>query len=170
MEYINYLAIVFMVIFGVMLSVVSVSYYGVVALMGFVFFCCVIMVFMGQVFIALVMFIVYLGGLVVVFGYCVSLEKDFVGLFSNMLWKYVSLVGACFGFIISLLVVSLFGFDGWFVTMWRGSCVDTMVNGFSVFYGDGGVGLIVCLWGLFMTLFSVLIILGWSKSVSFRSF
>lgn len=37
-------------------------------------------------------------------------------------------------------------------------CVE--VNGFGVFYSDGGGGLMVCSLGLLITLFSILVILG----------
>lgn len=76
---INYLfglVLVFLVFSVVALSLVSVPYHGVIILMGVSFFCCIFMVFLGRTFAALVMYIVYLGGLVVVFGYCVSVEKD----------------------------------------------------------------------------------------------
>lgn len=70
--------LVFLALSVMILSVVSVPYQGVVALMGVSFFCCIFMVALGRTFAALVMYIVYLGGLVVVFGYCVSVEKDSV--------------------------------------------------------------------------------------------
>lgn len=79
MVIINYffsLVLVFLALSVLILSVVSVPYQGVVALMGVSFFCCIFMVALGRTFAALVIYIVYLGGLVVVFGYCVSVEKD----------------------------------------------------------------------------------------------
>lgn len=44
------------------------------------------------------------------------------------------------------------------------------VNGHSVFYYKGGVGLIVCAWGLVVTLFSVMVILSWTRLGGFRPF
>lgn len=75
---INYLfgcILVFLVLSVVVLSLVIIPYHGVIALMGVSFFCCIFMVVLGRTFAALVMYIVYLGGLVVVFGYCISVEK-----------------------------------------------------------------------------------------------
>lgn len=40
-------------------------------------------------------------------------------------------------------------------------CVE--VNGFGVLYSGGGVGLVVCSWGLLVTLFSILIVLSWHR-------
>lgn len=76
MNYFFSLVLVFLVLSVVVLGVVSAPYQGVIALMGVSFFCCVFMVLLGRTFAALVMYIVYLGGLVVVFGYCVSVEKE----------------------------------------------------------------------------------------------
>lgn len=74
-EYLLYF-ILTLVLFGVVvLSFAVVPYQGVISLMGISFFCCVAMVVMGRTYAALVIYIVYLGGLVVVFGYCVSVEK-----------------------------------------------------------------------------------------------
>lgn len=76
---INYLLgliLVFLVFGVVTLGVTFVPYQGVISLIGVSFFCCVLMVMLGRTFAALVIYIVYLGGLVVVFGYCVSVEKD----------------------------------------------------------------------------------------------
>lgn len=76
MNYFFSLVLVFLILSVVVLGVVSAPYQGVIALMGVSFFCCIFMVLLGRTFVALVMYIVYLGGLVVVFGYCVSVEKE----------------------------------------------------------------------------------------------
>lgn len=76
MNYFFSLVLVFLVLSVVVLGVVSAPYQGVIALMGVSFFCCIFMVLLGRTFAALVMYVVYLGGLVVVFGYCVSVEKE----------------------------------------------------------------------------------------------
>lgn len=44
------------------------------------------------------------------------------------------------------------------------------VNGGSVFYFSGGVGLIMCSWGLLVVLFSILVILSWSRLGGLRPF
>lgn len=78
MNYFFGFILVFLVLSVFVLSVVSVPYQGVIALIGVSFFCCIFMVALGRTFSALLIYIVYLGGLVVVFGYCVSVEKDSV--------------------------------------------------------------------------------------------
>lgn len=76
MDYALCFVVVFMVLSVVVLGVVVVPYHGVIALMGVSFFCCTLVAVLGRTFTALVIYIVYLGGLVVVFSYCVSVEKD----------------------------------------------------------------------------------------------
>nr|AHV78304.1 NADH dehydrogenase subunit 6 [Lycodon ruhstrati] len=167
MNYFFSLVLVFLVLSVVVLGVVYVPYQGVIALMGVSFFCCVFMVFLGRTFAALVMYIVYLGGLVVVFGYCVSVEKD----------GGVSGVGGVkysIAFMFFLLVVLwwlLVGeMGGSLVYVNWGDLVCLEVNGAGVFYFSGGVGLVVCSWGLLVVLFSILVVLSWSRLGGLRPF
>nr|YP_003540680.1 NADH dehydrogenase subunit 6 [Hypsiglena jani texana]ACD77486.1 NADH dehydrogenase subunit 6 [Hypsiglena jani texana] len=168
----NYLfgAVLVFVVFGVLvLGVTVVPYQGVVALMGVSFVCCIFMVMLGRTFAALVMYIVYLGGLIVVFSYCVSVEKDEVDVYGVVGFKY---------FVI-LLFVLVVGFLWWVLVGEVGGllvyvnwedlvCLE--VNGSSVFYFGGGVGLMVCSWGLLVVLFSILVILSWSRLGGLRPF
>lgn len=88
---INYmfgLVLVFVVFGVVVLGMTFVPYQGVISLIGISFFCCMLMVILGRTFAALVIYIVYLGGLVVVFGYCVSVEKDESDVFKVVGYKY----------------------------------------------------------------------------------
>nr|YP_009114599.1 NADH dehydrogenase subunit 6 [Stichophanes ningshaanensis]AIH00216.1 NADH dehydrogenase subunit 6 [Stichophanes ningshaanensis] len=165
----NYLfgVILVFVVFGVVaLGVTSVPYQGVVALMGVSFFCCIFMVVLGRTFAALVMYIVYLGGLVVVFGYCVSVEKDEADVFKVGGFKYVVI----FVGVILLWWVLVGGTSGLLVyTGWENlACLE--VNGGAVFYFDGGAGLMMCSWGLLVVLFSILVILSWSRLGGLRPF
>nr|YP_010610952.1 NADH dehydrogenase subunit 6 [Boiga kraepelini]WAP91786.1 NADH dehydrogenase subunit 6 [Boiga kraepelini] len=167
MNYLFGLVLVFLAFSVVVLSMVSVPYQGVVVLMGISFLCCVFMVFLGRTFAALVMYIVYLGGLVVVFGYCVSVEKDSVS---------VKVGGVkCFVVFVFLLLVVMWwlfvgGVGGLLVyTNWE-DLVCLEMNGSSVFYFGGGVGLVVCSWGLLVVLFSILVILSWSRVGGLRPF
>lgn len=157
MNYVFGLIVVFLVLGAVVLSMVSVPYQGVVVLMEVSFFCCVFMAVIGRTFAALMVYIVYLGGLVVVFGYCVSVEKDSVDAFKVGVVKYFVI------FVLLVLVVLwglIGGYGGGFLVYsdWGGLiCIE--VNGSSVLYFKGGVGLIVCSWGLLVVLFSILVIL-----------
>nr|YP_003540810.1 NADH dehydrogenase subunit 6 [Sibon nebulatus]ACD77379.1 NADH dehydrogenase subunit 6 [Sibon nebulatus] len=169
MDYLFGVILVFVVFGVVALGVVVVPYQGVVALMGVSFFCCVFMVVLGRTFAALVMYVVYLGGLIVVFSYCVSVEKDGGDIYGVDGFKYA----------IVFMLVFIVGFLWWFFVGEVGGslvCVNweelvcLEVNGGGVFYCKGGVGLIVCSWGLLVVLFSILVILSWSRLGGFRSF
>nr|BAU98025.1 NADH dehydrogenase subunit 6 [Ovophis okinavensis] len=167
-EYLLYF-ILALVFFGVViLSFAVVPYLGVISLMSVSFFCCVAMILMGRTYAALVMYIVYLGGLVVVFGYCVSVEKGGEvaggGVWCLFVFVVVGVV-VC----VSMLVVGgggqgLLIYSGW--EDWV--CLE--VNGYGVFYCGGGMGLVVCAWGLVVALFSVLVILSWTRLGGFRPF
>nr|QDX18078.1 NADH dehydrogenase subunit 6 [Crotalus cerastes] len=160
-----------LVLFGVVvLGFTVVPYQGVISLMGISFFCCVAMVMMGRTYAALVMYIVYLGGLIVVFGYCVSVEKGgeaVVGV--GGVWCFFVLVGV--GVVVGMLML-IVGGGGQGLLMYLGweEWVCLEVNGYGVFYCGGGMGLVVCAWGLVVVLFSVLVILGWTRLGSLRSF
>nr|YP_010282127.1 NADH dehydrogenase subunit 6 [Psammophis lineolatus]UHM24691.1 NADH dehydrogenase subunit 6 [Psammophis lineolatus] len=169
MNYFLWVILVFLVFSVVALSVSFVPYHGVVALMGVSFFCCVLMVILGRTFAALVMYVVYLGGLVVVFGYCVSVEKDKsdyfeVGVYKYLVVFFLSMFVVCAWFLYVGGVGGLLVYSGWEDLL----CLE--VNGGSVLYFNGGVGLLVCSWGLLVVLFSILIILGWSRLGGLRPF
>nr|BCO16657.1 NADH dehydrogenase subunit 6 [Elaphe quadrivirgata] len=165
MNYFFGFVLVFLVLSVVVLSVVSMPYHGVIALMGVSFFCCIFMVALGRTFSALVMYIVYLGGLVVVFGYCVSVEKG------DVIFKVVGVKYFIILMFVLFAVCCVFGEVGGLLvyTNWE-DLVCLEVNGGSVFYFNGGVGLIVCSWGLLVVLFSILVILSWSRLGGLRPF
>nr|YP_010352850.1 NADH dehydrogenase subunit 6 [Calamaria septentrionalis]UOD77177.1 NADH dehydrogenase subunit 6 [Calamaria septentrionalis] len=164
MNYICGFIVMLMVFSVVVLSFVFMPHHGVVVLMLVSFFCCVFMVLLGRTFVALMMYIVYLGGLIVVFGYCVSVEKE-VGVrgVSAKFWCVVVF------FMVVLLWWLVGGVDG-LLCLGLEDLMCLEVNGSSVFYCDGGVGLIICSWGLLVVLFSVLVVLDWSRLGGLRPF
>nr|YP_009459958.1 NADH dehydrogenase subunit 6 [Vipera berus]YP_010263866.1 NADH dehydrogenase subunit 6 [Echis carinatus]YP_010263879.1 NADH dehydrogenase subunit 6 [Echis coloratus]YP_010384468.1 NADH dehydrogenase subunit 6 [Echis omanensis]AUT77202.1 NADH dehydrogenase subunit 6 [Vipera berus]QHI42780.1 NADH dehydrogenase subunit 6 [Vipera berus]QHI42831.1 NADH dehydrogenase subunit 6 [Vipera berus]UGW52627.1 NADH dehydrogenase subunit 6 [Echis carinatus]UGW52640.1 NADH dehydrogenase subunit 6 [Echis len=169
MEYLMYSVLVLVVFSVVVLSFAVVPYHGVVSLMGTSFLCCMIMVVIGHTYAALVMYIVYLGGLIVVFGYCVSVEKGgemVVGV--SGLWYFLLAVGV--GLVMYMLMGILGGVQGLLAyTNWEGwVCLE--VNGYGVFYFHGGLGLVVCAWALVVALFSILVVLGWTCKGGVRPF
>nr|QAA79078.1 NADH dehydrogenase subunit 6 [Elaphe quatuorlineata] len=165
MNYFFGFVLVFLVLSVFVFSVVSVPFQGVMALMGVSFFCFVFMVALGRTFSALVMYIVYLGGLVVVFGYCVSVVKGDV-VFKVVGVKYIVI----FMFLLFIVLYLLGGVGGSLIyTIWA-DLVCLEMNGGSVFYFNGGAGLIVCSWGLLVVLFSILVILSWSRLGGLRPF
>nr|YP_010350039.1 NADH dehydrogenase subunit 6 [Aipysurus eydouxii]UOI66219.1 NADH dehydrogenase subunit 6 [Aipysurus eydouxii] len=164
MNYLFGFVLVFVVFSVVSLGMAVAPYQGVIALMGVSFFCCVLMVLWGRTFIALVMYIVYLGGLIVVFGYCVSIEKD-----KESVSEVDGLKHVIAFFIISVFCMydslgGLLVYPNWEELL----CME--VNGGGVFYYFGGAGLLVCSWGLLVVLFSILIILSWNRLGSLRPF
>nr|AGW31718.1 NADH dehydrogenase subunit 6 [Python bivittatus] len=170
MDYVFCLVVTCMVVGAIVLSTTPVSYYGVIALMGLVFFCCMVMVGMGRTFIALVTFIVYLGGLVVVFSYCISVEKDVEDVLKVLTFKVFVLLFVCVGIVACLCIMFTFGLGEWLVMPSQDCFVCVEVNGFGVLYSGGGVGLVVCSWGLLVTLFSILIVLSWHRWGGLRPF
>lgn len=108
-DYVFCLVVTCMVVGAIVLSTTPVSYYGVIALIGLVFFCCMVMVGIGRTFIALVTFIVYLGGLVVVFSYCISVEKDVEDALKVLTFKVFVLLFVCVGIVACLCIMFTFG-------------------------------------------------------------
>nr|YP_009227861.1 NADH dehydrogenase subunit 6 [Protobothrops himalayanus]AIE11321.1 NADH dehydrogenase subunit 6 [Protobothrops himalayanus] len=169
-EYLLYF-ILALVFFGVVvLSFTVAPYQGVISLMGISFFCCIAMVLMGRTYAALVMYIVYLGGMVVVFGYCVSVEKGGGVVVGTSGFWYVILILGVGAAVCVLMLVLGGGGQGLLVYLGWEDWVCLEVNGYGVFYCDGGVGLVVCAWGLVVALFSVLVILGWTRLGGYRPF
>nr|YP_009937461.1 NADH dehydrogenase subunit 6 [Pareas boulengeri]QNT27532.1 NADH dehydrogenase subunit 6 [Pareas boulengeri] len=168
MDYALCFIVVFVVLSVVVLGVVVVPYHGVVALMGVSFFCCTLVVMLGRTFTALVMYIVYLGGLVVVFSYCVSVEKDSsVVDIAGLKWLMMVL-GV--GLMVYLWAGSVCGGGVLLVLSEWEDFLCLEVDGYGVFYFKGGAGLLVCSWGLIVALFSVLVVLSWSRLGGFRPF
>nr|YP_002290803.1 NADH dehydrogenase subunit 6 [Daboia russelii]ACF60291.1 NADH dehydrogenase subunit 6 [Daboia russelii] len=169
MECVVYLVLVFVVFSVVVLGIVVMPYHGVVSMMGVSFLCCVIMVVIGRTYAALVMYIVYLGGLIVVFGYCVSVEKGsevIMGI--SGVWYFLIIVSI--GVVVGVLMIVFEGIQDLLVyTNWE-DWVGLEVNGCSVFYFHGGVGLMICAWGLVVPLFTVLVVLDWSCKGGVRPF
>nr|YP_010034321.1 NADH dehydrogenase subunit 6 [Pseudoxenodon stejnegeri]QOW83899.1 NADH dehydrogenase subunit 6 [Pseudoxenodon stejnegeri] len=160
--------LMFVVFSVVVVGVTSVPYRGVIALMGVSFFCCIFLVMLGRTFSALVMYIVYLGGLIVVFSYCVSVEKDEVDVCTTHEFKnYVIFV---LGILIFLWWVVAGELSGLLIYMDWEEVVCLEANGGGVFYFGGGMGLMMCSWGLLVVLFSILVILGWSRLGGLRPF
>nr|YP_010173897.1 NADH dehydrogenase subunit 6 [Pareas stanleyi]QSJ54563.1 NADH dehydrogenase subunit 6 [Pareas stanleyi] len=167
-DYVLCFIVVFVVLSVVVLGVAVAPHHGVIALMSVSFFCCTLMVVLGRTFTALVMYIVYLGGLVVVFSYCVSVEKG-SGVEGTGGLKYPALVLGV-GLVVCLWVICVYGGGGGLVlSEWEDyACLEA--GGYGVFYFKGGAGLLVCSWGLIVALFSVLVVLSWSRLGGFRPF
>nr|AKT26318.1 NADH dehydrogenase subunit 6 [Phaethornis hispidus] len=134
-------------------------YYGVVGLVLSSVVGCAWLMSMGLSFVSLVLFMVYLGGMLVVFVYSVSLAADPY----PESWGDWRVMGYGFGFVLVLVLGVVVGgsVGGWKLGV---GTVDGMgmffvrmdFSGAALFY-SWGVGLfLVAGWGLLLTLFVVL--------------
>nr|AIG22978.1 NADH dehydrogenase subunit 6 [Caluromys lanatus] len=120
---------------------------------------CAIVVSMGDIFLGLVVFLVYLGGMLVVFGYTAAMATEefpetwvgnivavamlFFALLVELLWFVV------LGEVEVSTMVELFDNVG-------GFCNDQDFSGVSLLYGHGGWALALLGWILFITIYVVL--------------
>nr|BCD56089.1 NADH dehydrogenase subunit 6 [Bostrychia hagedash] len=134
-------------------------YYGVVGLVLGSVVGCGWLLSLGVSFVSLVLFMVYLGGMLVVFVYSVSLAAD---LFPEA-WGDWRVVGYGVGLVLVLVVGAVAGgsVGGWkwgVVTVDGGGMFSVRMDfsGVAMFYAEG-VGLfLVAGWGLLLTLFVAL--------------
>nr|BCO16618.1 NADH dehydrogenase subunit 6 [Lucasium damaeum] len=121
---------------------------------------CVFLVFLGGSFVSLVLFLIYLGGMLVVFAYSVALAADpypetwldfVVVLYLGGLVFFVVVGGMLLGEFISLNGWGLMGVDG------EGMyCVRLDMGGVVLLYSLGGGFLVLSGFGLVLALFVVL--------------
>nr|QXU57598.1 NADH dehydrogenase subunit 6 [Calotes emma] len=136
------------------------------ALMVSAGFGCGILAEVGSFFLALVLYLVYLGGMLVVFAYSVALSSDVYPeawgeVFENspVLWYYL--------FVSVWLFCGLMAADGYQYFSVGGVGFESGFGGVSLLYGVGGWNLIIVGVGLLMTLFIVLELV---RGVSFSIF
>nr|BAQ00119.1 NADH dehydrogenase subunit 6 [Leiolepis belliana belliana] len=119
-------------------------------------------------FVALVLFVVYLGGMLVVSAYSVALFSDLY----REAWGNWFVVMYILGYMVGVLVIGWwFGYDHCDFEVWLGSNGGAYVEcsgfeGVSIFYGAGGVSLLTVGVGFLLTLFVVLELV---RGVSFSS-
>nr|BAH70419.1 NADH dehydrogenase subunit 6 [Anolis cybotes] len=121
---------------------------------------CGVLIEFGGSFVSLILFLIYLGGMLVVFAYSVALASEPFpeGLLD---WSVVSYFVGYVGMLVVLLFI--FGeykvFYGYGMTGAESFGLNMLridFAGVSLLYGVGGGGLVVCGWGLLLTLFVVL--------------
>nr|YP_004841926.1 NADH dehydrogenase subunit 6 [Chelus fimbriata]ADN12047.1 NADH dehydrogenase subunit 6 [Chelus fimbriata] len=161
--------------FGLVFWVVGVAanvspYYGIMSLLMGALFGCGVLVWKGGSFVSLVLFPIYLGGMLVIFAYSATLVLEpfpaaFVG------WEGVVNV---FNYILLVVVLMLVGSDLWFGLVGDKtadanglSVVRIDFGGMSLFYYSG----LCCVFlfvgvGLLLTLFIVLVMVSWMVSGS----
>nr|QCT81664.1 NADH dehydrogenase subunit 6 [Urosaurus nigricaudus] len=119
---------------------------------------CVVLVEFGGSFVSLVLFLIYLGGMLVVFAYSVALASDpFPETWGS--WSVgVYLVGYLL-FVVLWMVFSVDMFSGYGMIGEDAVGLSVLRGDFcgvSLLYSVGGGGLLICGWGLLLTLFVVL--------------
>nr|YP_009701314.1 NADH dehydrogenase subunit 6 [Iguana delicatissima]QEQ55602.1 NADH dehydrogenase subunit 6 [Iguana delicatissima] len=135
-------------------------YFGAVGLVVSAAFGCAVLVEFGGSFVSLVLFLIYLGGMLVVFAYSVALASEPY----PEAWGSWSVGLYLVGYLFLVLVLwGLFGGEWGFNGCGLGgvdavgvSVLRSDFSGVSLLYSVGGAGLLVCGWGLLLTLFVVL--------------
>nr|YP_009003507.1 NADH dehydrogenase subunit 6 [Chthonerpeton indistinctum]AGZ18927.1 NADH dehydrogenase subunit 6 [Chthonerpeton indistinctum] len=113
---------------------------------------CVIMVWFGMNFLSLVLFLIYLGGMLVVFAYSAALAAESY----PFAWGDWSVISYVIGYSV-LLWIGVSVVDGDFV-LWSNEfmVMSQDWSGVSILYNMGGKVLVVLGWVLLLTLFVVL--------------
>nr|NP_008443.1 NADH dehydrogenase subunit 6 [Pelomedusa subrufa]O79679.1 RecName: Full=NADH-ubiquinone oxidoreductase chain 6; AltName: Full=NADH dehydrogenase subunit 6 [Pelomedusa subrufa]AAD05059.1 NADH dehydrogenase subunit 6 [Pelomedusa subrufa] len=137
-------------------------YYGVVSLVCTAGTGCVVLAWKGGSFLALVLFLIYLGGMLVIFAYSITLVME---PFPEVMGDWVGVMHAG-KYVVLAVVFVLVGWGWWGV----GECGDGVVDagglsivrvdssGLSLLYAIGGGALMMAMFGLFLTFFIVLVL------------
>nr|YP_002970926.1 NADH dehydrogenase subunit 6 [Leiocephalus personatus]BAH70445.1 NADH dehydrogenase subunit 6 [Leiocephalus personatus] len=155
----------FLVFFCLVSGLVGVAanpspFFGAAGLVVSAAFGCCILVELGVSFVSLILFLIYLGGMLVVFAYSVALASDpfpetwgswSVGIYLLGYLSLVMWVWGEFGLKSGINTWGMVGMDSAGYSVVRGD-----FSGVALLYSLGGWGLLVCGWGLLLTLFVVL--------------
>nr|BAV71365.1 NADH dehydrogenase subunit 6 [Rohtee ogilbii] len=120
---------------------------------------CGILVGHGGSFLSLVLFLIYLGGMLVVFAYSAALAAD---PFPEA-WGSRSVFGYVTVYLLGVCLAAYLFWGGWYEGSWavvdgfkEFSILRSDISGVAMMYSLGGGMLVVCAWVLLLTLFVVL--------------
>nr|YP_010373332.1 NADH dehydrogenase subunit 6 [Periophthalmus barbarus]UPI52600.1 NADH dehydrogenase subunit 6 [Periophthalmus barbarus] len=157
-----YIMCIFML--GLVLGVIVVAsnpspYFGALGLVVVSGMGCGVLVGHGAPFLSLVLFLIYLGGMLVVFAYSAALAAE---PFPETLGSRAVALNVG-GYFAGVVVGASFFWDGWFGGLWftvdevlEFSLLRADVGGVAVMYSSGGLMLVLSAWVLLLTLFVVL--------------
>nr|YP_009421693.1 NADH dehydrogenase subunit 6 [Prunella fulvescens]ASS35130.1 NADH dehydrogenase subunit 6 [Prunella fulvescens]QOD96575.1 NADH dehydrogenase subunit 6 [Prunella fulvescens] len=157
MEFVLFLGLCF-ILGGLAVASNPSPYYGVVGLVVAAVAGCGWLVSLGVSFVSLVLVMVYLGGMLVVFVYSVSLAADPY----PEAWADWGVVGYGFGMglvvVVGLVVGGVSGLSASVGTVNNGGLLSVRLDfsGVAALYSDGAGLLLIGGWGLLLTLFVVL--------------
>nr|YP_010118989.1 NADH dehydrogenase subunit 6 [Sinocyclocheilus lingyunensis]QQY87542.1 NADH dehydrogenase subunit 6 [Sinocyclocheilus lingyunensis] len=120
---------------------------------------CGILVGHGGSFLSLVLFLIYLGGMLVVFAYSAALAAE---PFPEA-WGNRSVLGYVLIYLLGVSLVAGFFWGGWYEGSWvvvdglkEFSVLRGDISGVAMMYSSGGGMLVICAWVLLLTLLVVL--------------
>ncbi|YP_003162847.1 NADH dehydrogenase subunit 6 (mitochondrion) [Sinocyclocheilus grahami] len=113
----------------------------------------------GGSFLSLVLFLIYLGGMLVVFAYSAALAAE---PFPEA-WGNRSVLGYVVAYLLGVSLVAGFFWGGWYEGSWvvadglkEFSVLRGDIGGVAMMYSSGGIMLVICAWVLLLTLLVVL--------------
>nr|BAU46298.1 NADH dehydrogenase subunit 6 [Pethia gelius] len=120
---------------------------------------CVVLVILGGSFLALLLFLIYLGGMLVVFAYSTALAAEsYPDTLSSK-----SVMVFMITYLLAVGLTALVFWGGWYMDCWvvvdelgGFSVLRSDTSGVAVIYSFGGGMLFICSWVLLLTLFVVL--------------
>nr|BAK23171.1 NADH dehydrogenase subunit 6 [Leptocypris sp. CBM ZF 11419] len=134
-------------------------YFGALGLVMVAGVGCGILVSCGGSFLSLILFLIYLGGMLVVFAYSTALAAESY----PEAWGSRSVAGYVAVYLFGVGAVASAFWGGWYEGSWvvidglEGlSMLRGDMSGVAVMYSSGGSMLVICAWVLLLTLFVVL--------------
>nr|YP_009990488.1 NADH dehydrogenase subunit 6 [Gobiusculus flavescens]QNM99725.1 NADH dehydrogenase subunit 6 [Gobiusculus flavescens] len=158
----TYVMCIFML--GLVLGLIVIAsnpspYFGALGLVVVSGMGCGVLVGHGAPFLSLVLFLIYLGGMLVVFAYSAALAAE----------PYPEMLGSrpvafnAGGYLVGVVIAGSFFWGGWFKDMWpvvdelvEFSLLRADVGGVALMYNMGGPMLVLTAWALLLALFVVL--------------
>nr|ALN11775.1 NADH dehydrogenase subunit 6 [Opsaridium microlepis] len=134
-------------------------YFGALGLVVVAGVGCGILVSCGGSFLSIILFLIYLGGMLVVFAYSTALAAESY----PEAWGSWSVAGYAVAYALGVSLVGAALWGGWYEGSWV--AIDGLeglltsrgdISGVAAMYSSGGIMLVMCAWVLLLSLFVVL--------------